>query len=180
MNILDIILVIPLLWALYRGFRKGLVYMIASLAALVLGILGAMRFHQITGEFLDRWFDINPDYQNLLAFAVTFVGIVLIVHMAAYLADKLVKAVALSIVNRAAGMVFGLLVTAFVISIILMPLDAANEKSGFIDEKTIDGSLLYEPLTKFAPAVFPYLKKEEFRKYLPFKEGDNEEQKTIV
>ncbi len=180
MNILDIILAIPLLWALYRGFRKGLIYMIASLTALVLGILGAIRFHQQTGAILNSWFNINPEHLNLVAFAVTFIIIVLIVHTAAFMVDRLIKAVALSFVNRAAGMVFGLFVTAFVISIVLMPLDAANKKKEFISPDTVDGSLLYQPLTKFAPTVLPYLKREEFRNLFPGKDEDGEHSDTTV
>jgi membrane protein required for colicin V production len=167
MNILDIILAVPLLWALYRGFRKGLIYMVASLTALVLGILGAMRFHAQTGTLLNNWFNINPDHLNLVSFAVTFICIVLIVHVAAFLVDRLIKAVALNLVNRTAGMLFGLFVTAFIISIVLMPVDAANSRKEFISPEKINGSLLYRPLTKLAPAVFPYLKREEFRNYLP-------------
>ena len=175
MNILDIVIAIPLLWALYRGFRKGLVYMIASLTALVLGILGAMRFHEPLGNILSRWFEINPEHQNLISFAVTFVLIVIVVHVAAFLIDKLIKAVALNFINRLAGMVFGVLVYAFIISIILMPLSAANSKKAFLSEETIEGSLLFEPLTKFAPAVFPYLKRAEFREWLPGKDGGDDE-----
>jgi membrane protein required for colicin V production len=171
MNLLDIILAVPLLWALYRGFRKGLIYMLASLTALFAGILGAVRFHDEIASLLNNWFTVNPDHLNLIAFAVTFILIVLVVHVAAFLVDKLIKAIALNLVNRAAGMVFGLLVTAFIVSIVLMPLDAANKKKEFISKETIEGSLLYQPLTKFAPGVFPYLKREEFRKYLPL---DNE------
>lgn len=177
MNILDIILAIPLLWALFRGFRKGLIYMVASLAALFLGILGAMRFHAATAEVLKNWFDITPQHLNLIAFAITFIGIVLVVHLAAFMADKLIKAVALSLVNRALGMVFGLLVTGFVISILLMPIDAANKTRQFINPDTIEGSLLYRPLTNFAPAVFPYLKREEFRKYFP---GEREDEVNVA
>ncbi len=175
MNILDIILAIPLLWALYRGFRKGLVYMIASLTALILGILGAMRFHEPMGNLLNRWFEINPEHQNLISFAVTFVLIVIVVHVAAFLVDKLIKAVALNFINRLAGMVFGVLVYAFIISIILMPLSAANSKKAFIGEETIEGSLLFEPMTKFAPFVFPYLKRAEFREWLPGKDSESDE-----
>jgi len=169
-------LAIPLLWALYRGFKKGLVYMIASLSALVLGILGAMRFHEPVGKVLNNWFTVSPEHLNLLAFAVTFIAIVLLVHLAAFLVDKLIKAVALNLVNRAAGMAFGLLVTAFVISVILLPLDAANRKKGFINEDTIEGSLLYKPLTKFAPTLFPYLKRDEFMKYLPLPEKEDSDE----
>lgn len=173
MNILDLILAVPLLWALYRGFRKGLVYMAASIAALVLGILGAIRFHETIGEWLNNLFTIQQEHLNLISFAVTFILIVIIVHVAAFLADKLIKAVALNLVNRAAGMLFGFLVTAFVISIVLMPVDAANQRKEFISKDTLEGSLLYKPLKNFAPTVLPYLKKEDFRKYLP---GETEEE----
>ena len=175
MNILDIIIVIPMLWALYRGFRKGMVYMIASLTALVLGILGAMRFHEGTGELLNRWFEINPEHLKILSFAVTFILIVALVHAAAFLVDKLIKAVALNFVNRLAGMVFGVLVTAFLVSIILLPISAANSKKSFISLETIEGSLLFVPLSKFAPAVFPYLKRTEFREWLPDIGGGDED-----
>jgi hypothetical protein len=36
---------------------------------------------------------------------------------------------------------------------------------------------LYKPLSKFAPAVFPYLKKQEWKEYIPRKE--KEEEKVI-
>ncbi len=173
MNILDIIFAVPLLWALYRGFRKGLIYMIASLAALLLGIIGAVKFHVAVGSVLSKWFEIQPDHLNMISFAITFLLIVIAVHLAAFLGDKLIKAVALNLVNRAAGMVFGLLVTAFVISVMLMPIDAANRTKAFISEDTIEGSLLYKPLIHFAPAVFPYLKKDEFRKYFPGEQNND-------
>ena len=154
--------------------------MVASLAALILGIFGAIRFHPKVGELLNQWFEINPSHLNLIAFAVTFVIIVLIVHTASFLADKLIKAVALNFINRAAGMVFGLLVTSFIISIILMPVNAANEKGGFISDKTIENSLLYKPLSAFAPAVFPYLKNEEFRNRLPLQDELQNEDPDVV
>lgn len=180
MNILDIILVIPLLWALYRGFRKGLIYMVASLTALVLGVFGAIRFHESTGEILKSWFVINPEHINLISFAISFIFIVLVVHLAAFLVDKLIKAVALSFINRAAGMIFGLLTATFIISIVLMPLDAANSRSEFISQETIDESLLYKPLTNFAPTVLPYLKREEFRKLLPVQDGQERQKDSRI
>jgi|SRR6056297_1264391 len=180
MNILDIILVIPLLWALYRGFRKGLIFMIASLTALVLGVLGAVRFHESVGEFLKNLFVINPEHLNLISFAVAFIFIVLVVHLAAFLVDKLIKAVALSFLNRAAGMIFGLFVSAFIISIILMPLDAANKKREFISLTVINKSLLYSPLKELAPTVLPYLKREEFRNLLPGRDEIGKRDDTAV
>jgi membrane protein required for colicin V production len=169
MNLLDIIFLVPLLFALYRGFKKGLIHMAASLLALVLGILGAMQFRPLVASFLDSLFSISPQHMNVIAFAVAFVSIVLLVHLVAFLAEKLIKAVALSFVNRVLGMAFGILVTAFVISMILWPVNQVNQERQIIKPERIDNSLLYRPLSAFAPAVFPYLKKQEWKEYTPGK-----------
>lgn len=169
MNVLDIIFLIPLLFALYRGFKKGLIHMIASLAALLLGILGAIKLRPVFASLLDSIFNIAPEHVNVIAFAVAFVTIVIVVHVAAFLVEKLIRAVALNLVNRLLGMAFGLVVTAFVISMILWPLNEINAEKEIIKPKHIEGSLLYKPLSALAPAVFPYLKKQDWKEYVPKK-----------
>jgi len=171
MNILDIIFLVPLLFALYRGFKKGIIHMVASLTALIIGILGAMKLRPLYASLLDSIFDISPDYMNVIAFSVAFVSIVLVVHLAAFLVEKIIKAVALSFVNRLLGMGFGLLVTAFVISMILWPVNQVNAQKQIIKPERIEGSLLYKPLSAFAPAVFPYLNKQDWKEFIPKKKS---------
>ena len=167
MNVLDIIFLVPLLFALYRGFKKGLIHMIASLLALILGIAGAIKLRPVFASLLDGLFTIDPGHMNVIAFAVAFVAIVIVVHLVAFFVEKLVKAVALSFVNRLLGMAFGVLVTAFVISMILWPVNQVNAERQIIKPERIEGSLLYKPLSAIAPALFPYLKKEDWKDYRP-------------
>ncbi len=68
-------------------------------------------------------------------------------------------------------MAFGLLVTAFVISMILWPVNQVNVQRQIIKPKLIEGSLLFKPLSAFAPKIFPYLNKEEWKEYIPGKKG---------
>ena len=174
MNYLDIIFLIPLLFALYRGFKKGMVHMVASLAALVLGIFGAIKLRPMFASLLDSIFDISPNYMNVIAFSVAFVSIVLVVHLLAFLVEKLIKAVALNLVNRLLGMGIGLLVTAFVLSMILWPVNQVNAEKQIIKPERIEGSILYKPLSAFAPAVFPYLKKQDWKEFIPKNKEDEE------
>ena len=174
MNYLDIIFLVPLLFALYRGFKKGMIHMVASLAALVLGIFGAIKLRPMFASLLDSIFDISPDYMNVIAFSVAFVSIVLVVHLVAYVVEKLIKAVALNLVNRLLGMGIGLLVTAFVLSMILWPVNQVNAEKQIIKPERIEGSILYKPLSAFAPAVFPYLKKQDWKEFIPKNKEDEE------
>ncbi len=162
MNYIDIILVIPLMWGAYKGYKKGLVTEIASLVALLLGIWGAIKFSGMTSDFLASSFDFTSEYLPIIAFALTFVVIVIGVHLVAKLVDKLVKAVALGLVNRILGSVFGALKFAFIISIILVILNQLDEKAKFIPKDLKEESLLYEPMSKVAPIIYPSVTSLEF------------------
>ena len=177
MNILDIIFLVPLLFALYRGFKKGIIHMVASLAALLLGIFGAIKLRPLFASMLDSLFDISPDYINVIAFSLAFVVIVMVVHLLAYVVEKLIKAVALNFVNRLLGMGFGVLITAFVISMILWPINQVNEEQQIIKAERIENSLLYRPLSAFAPAVFPYLKKQDWKEFIP---RENKKEENVI
>lgn len=163
LNYFDVVIAILLLWSGYRGFSKGFLIMAASLAALVLGVWGAIRFSDLTAGFLIENLDFQGKYTALIAFALTFVGIVIGVHLLARGMDKLVKAVALGIVNRVAGLAFAVLRTAFLVSIVLVILNSIDQRAPFIPEDHKENSLLYRPMSRFAPSIFPYLNFEDFK-----------------
>ena len=95
-------------------------------------------------------------------------------YLTAFVVEKLIKAVALNLVNRLLGMGFGFLVTAFVISMILWPINQINAEKQIIKPERTEGSILYRPLSGFAPAVFPYLKKQEWKEFIPRKKKGKE------
>jgi membrane protein required for colicin V production len=162
-NYFDLVIAILLLWSAYKGFSKGFLIMAASLAALVFGVWGAIRFSDLTAGFLIQHLNLQGKYTALIAFAITFIGIVIGVHLIARALDKLVKAVALGIVNRIAGLAFAVLRTAFLVSIILVILNSIDQRAPFIPEDHKQNSLLYQPLSRFAPSIFPYLNFEDIK-----------------
>ena len=109
MNWLDAAILVILILSLVTGFINGLVKEIASLAALILGIWGAIRFSSFTAEKLYDYFDMTGHYVGIIAFIITFAIIVVIIHFIGILADKIVNAVSLGFINRILGIVFGLL-----------------------------------------------------------------------
>ena len=161
MNYFDLIFVVPLLWGAYKGFSKGLIVSVASLVALLLGIYGAIRFSGFVGSFVSENVNIQDNYLPLIAFAITFVGIVVGIHFAAKMISKLVTAIALGWLNTLAGIVFGLLKAAFIISIFIFIFDKIDSNENFISKDVKKESLLYEPIKILAPAIFPSL--DEFK-----------------
>ena len=56
MNWIDLIIVIILIIAIVRGFTDGFVRELASLAALIFGIWGAIKFSSLTAGKLYEWY----------------------------------------------------------------------------------------------------------------------------
>ncbi len=59
MNYIDIILLILLAWGLISGLKNGLVHEVASLAALILGVVGAIHFSDFTSDLLIEHFELS-------------------------------------------------------------------------------------------------------------------------
>jgi membrane protein required for colicin V production len=158
MNYIDIVFCVILIIAAIQGFRKGFVVEFASLAALVLGIWGAIKFSDWTAGYISRTFNYNPEYLSALAFLLTFVGIVILVHLLGKLLDNTVKAVALGFLNRLAGIIFGMLKTAVVLSILLLLFDPVDENVHILPTKQKTESKVYSPMKQLVPTLFPFIK----------------------
>jgi membrane protein required for colicin V production len=155
MNYFDIVVGIILILAIIRGFRNGLIIELASLAALVLGVLGAIKFSSFTEQWLTQHF--SNSYIGIIAFILTFIAIVIGVHLIAKGVNKLVEAVALGFINRIMGALFSLVKIGFILSIVMAVFVSFDKTFNIIPEQTRESSILYEPLGEFAPRVFPYL-----------------------
>ena len=172
MSYLDLIIALLLLWALFKGFSKGFIIAAAGLMALILGVYGAIHFSGFTVSFLMNHIKKDPQTIRLISFAVTFIAIVIAVHLAARLTDLLVRAVALGFINRIAGLVFNGLKMALILSIIIGLMQFFDSRSVILSEKDKENSIFYTPLSKIAPLVFPYLRIEYFKMPVPEKKYD--------
>lgn len=161
MNYLDIIIIIPVLWSIYKGFTKGFVIEVASVGALLLGIYGSIKFSGFASSFISDNTDLSESYVPIVSFAVTFLVIVIGVKLLANLIDKLVKAVALGFFNRIGGAAFGVVKSVLILSVVLVILNHIDEKVSFIPKHVKEDSLLFEPVLNAAPTIFPIIKDVE-------------------
>ena len=156
--IFDAVFLVILIYAAYRGFSKGVILQAATLLALVLGIIGANRFSEYTSAWLINNTSISGEYMPVISFALTFIIIVIAIHLLARLIERLLEAVAIGFVNRLAGALFSMTKFALIISGILVVLNTIHANKPFLPDDKINKSLMYKPLSKFAPSIFPYLK----------------------
>jgi membrane protein required for colicin V production len=161
MSIIDIVLGALLLFGLIRGAMKGLFVEVASLVALVLGVYGAIHFSGFAAEFLESKVDWTQKTINIIAFAITFVIIVLAISLAGKALTKLADFAALGIINTLAGGVFGALKIGLILSILLIVFNKLNNTLPFMEQEDLEESILYKPVKSLAPMIFPNLIKSE-------------------
>lgn len=155
MSVLDIVLAALILFGLVRGLMNGFFVEVASLLALVAGVYGAIHFSNYAATFLKDKTEWDEKTVNILAFAITFVIIVLIISIAGRALTKLADFAALGIFNKLLGAVFGALKISLVLSVILIVFDSMNRTIPLTDEQSIEESMLYEPIKSLAPRIFP-------------------------
>ena len=157
MNYIDVIIIIILVLAMVNGFINGLVKEVATLAALILGIWGAIRFSSFTAAKLYDYFDMTGKYVGIISFLITFAVIAIVIHFLGMVIDKLMKAVALGFINRLLGIAFGLFKAVLILSVIFVVLNAIDARRPFLPREKIEKSLLYNPISDIAPAIFPII-----------------------
>tara|TARA_B110000438_G_scaffold78123_1_gene78260 strand:- start:17 stop:529 length:513 start_codon:yes stop_codon:yes gene_type:complete len=163
MNYFDYLLLLPVVYGLYRGFTKGLIIELASLVALVAGVYGAMHFSSFTFEYLSAFVEIEMAYLQLASYGLTFLLIVLVITLTGKILTMLVKMVALGVVNRMMGAIFGGLKALLILSVLLMFFDRLNNQFGIVKIEVLDASVLYSPILTQTQNIYPNVL-EEFEK----------------
>jgi membrane protein required for colicin V production len=154
MTILDIIIALLLLAGAWGGFRKGLIIELASLAALVLGIYGAVHFSGFAAGWLEHRTSLHGQGLQITSFVITFFILIAMVMIGGKLLEKLVNLAMLGIPYKLAGALFGLLRSAVMISILLYMLNLLHGRVNIISGSSKEKSALYGPVAAIAPAIF--------------------------
>lgn len=157
MNWIDAVIVILLLLSVVTGFINGLIKELASLAALVLGIWGAIKFSSFTAGKLYDFFDMTGQYVGIIAFIITFLLIVIVIHFIGIIADRIIVNISLGFLNRLFGMVFGLVKAVLIMSVLFVVLNVIDSKNQFLPREKIEESYFYTPISDIAPALFPVI-----------------------
>lgn len=142
MNVIDIVLAVPMAWLLYKGWKRGLVREVATLAGLLVGLWASLHLSQWVAE----WIGIQGDSAVLVAFFITFVGALVLAYLLGKCVEGLMKAAKLSVANRLAGAVLGLIKAVCILSVLLGYLALIDRKELLLKHEVKEQSLFYRPV----------------------------------
>ncbi len=178
-NYIDIVLGGLLIYAFTKGFRNGLVIEITSLVAIVAGVLGAIYFSDQVAGWLRAETDISKEYINFAALAISFIGVLIVVHLIGKALHKVVNMLALGLFNRMAGGLFALAKGVIVLSVFLYFFDFINDKTGMVSKKKLEQSVLYYPVEQVSEKLIPLVTDAHWYKAIDFEELIDETEKLL-
>ncbi len=152
MNWLDYLIAVFLILGAIRGAMKGFAVSVTSFFALYLALfLGFHMMHRVA-SFWKEQFDLQTAWLPFLGFLTVFVLVLVGILLLGKLLDRLFKAVALGLLNRLAGAVFGFLQLGFAAGLLLWLVDQVQ----LIDPNTKYESALYAHTTAYTQQLLDW------------------------
>ena len=160
MNFLDIIIAIPLIFFIYKGWRRGIIFEIAALAGILVGCWAAVHLSTWIAELLN----LQGEGSILFAFFIAFMGAVVGAYFLGKMVEGLVKMVKTQFLNKLLGSLVGMLKCLCVISILLNFILLIDHNHIIITPKAQEESVLYKPAytigNKLVSSLKTYIVKE--------------------
>jgi membrane protein required for colicin V production len=158
MQAYDIIMLIVLGGAAFIGFRKGLVWQIASVAAIVVSYLVAVQFRDVLAGHIDA----DPPWNTFLAMLILYVGTSFVIWLLFQLVRGIIDRAKLREFDRQLGAIFGLakgVLLCVIITLFAVTLLGDQQRQQIIESKS---GLYIAQLLDRADAVMP----EELHEFL--------------
>jgi len=157
--IIDILLIVLLIMAIFKGYSRGLIVGIFSLLAVFIGLAAAMKLSLIVSDWLLTNTHIDKKWLPFLSFALVMLVVVLLVRWAASLIQTAVEHLMLGWINRIGGILLYSILYITVFSVALFYLTQMN----IIRQETIASSRFYRYIQPVGPVAI-----NAFGKLIPF------------
>ena len=156
---IDVLFLLFMVMAIFRGFRQGFIIAIFSAISLIVGLAAAVKLSAIVASWaahhLSRW-------PPVVAFLLVFVGVVIIVRLGARLAEKAVDLALMGWLNKLAGIILYAALYTVILSVLLFYAVQVH----LIARTTLAYSVTYPFIRPWGPVVI-----NEFGKFVPWFEG---------
>ena len=145
--LIDIIFIIVLAAAIFKGYSNGLIIAVFSLLALIIGLAAAIKLSLVTANWLKDAVNVAAKWLPVLAFAIVFIVVVVAVRLGAKALEKTAELVFLGWLNKLAGIILYLALYIVIVSVLLF----YAEKVNLLQPDVIASSKTYEYIKPWGP-----------------------------
>jgi membrane protein required for colicin V production len=161
MNLLDFLILIPIVWGFIRGLTKGLIIELATLAGLILGILAAYYFATEVSELIRSYFTFSDRTARTIAYILIFVAVMIIAYIIGKIIEKTVDLIALGWLNKLLGAIVGLAKGALVAGLIIYLIVTFDRYEKIITRQVKEKSMFFQAAARVIPSLVPGIQDEQ-------------------
>ena len=145
--ILDLIVAVILVVAIFKGFQRGLIVGVFSFIAIIIGLAAAIKLSVVVAAHLGKSVNISERWLPVISFILVFIVVVVLVRLGANLIQRTVETAMLGWVNRLGGIFFYIVIYIAVLSVLLFYADQLH----LFKQETFDRSATYAYIRPIGP-----------------------------
>ena len=148
MNLIDSICLIILIYGSYKGFKNGIVGELLSFLGILLGIYLSKTYYPIVDEYLAAIFDSTNQLVSLISVILIFSVTIILTKILSKVITKALNVLALGLLNKLIGSIFGLLKYLLILCIITFIFSKANDVFVLIETNKIEKTQIFSKIQK--------------------------------
>ena len=160
MKLLDIIILIPVIWGAYRGFKKGLFMELSMLIAFIIATILGFKLINMVMLYIQPYFGVENRALPTISFIITFIGVLIGMNFLTKLIKKFLDVSILGSLDDWAGAILGVIKATFILSTFMWLLDTAKI---ILPENLTHDTIVYPYFVLISPTLL-----EWSSKILPF------------
>jgi len=151
MPLLDIFCVIVIIFFAIRGLYNGFFNELFGLAGLLVSVFLAINSYRLLGGLLNGLTGLAPELANIIGFVVIFLVVLGFFVFVGRMLSKAIRAMRLTVLNRAAGGIFGTIKGGFFLGVLLSVIHIYTGATTL--RRVIEQSALADKLMVFSAYV---------------------------
>ncbi|HEY9362070.1 MAG TPA: CvpA family protein, partial [Chitinophagaceae bacterium] len=147
--IIDLILAVLMVIAIFKGISKGFIVAIFSIVAFIIGLAAAIKLSAVVAVYIGDQVTVSERWLPVISFTIVFIVVIILVRLSAKLLEKTVQMAMLGWLNRLGGILFFALLYILIYSVILFYAGQLQ----LIKQETMEASVCYRYISPVGPKV---------------------------
>lgn len=145
--LIDLIFGLIIVFAVMKGYQRGLIVGFFSLIAVIIGLAAAMKLSAVVAGYIGSSVKVSEKWLPVISFVVVFLLVILLIRLGAKAIEKAIEVALMGWINKLGGI---LLFTAIYITVFSVLLFYA-EQMKLLQPETINKSVTYSFVQPWGP-----------------------------
>ena len=155
MKMLDLIILLPLIYGAYKGYKRGFIMSLFMLLAVIVGLYVAFHFTDVIVDYGMKHYEWTSKYISPITFLSLFLVVGAGIYFGGKVLESVIKLAKLSVLNSLAGALLGLLQWTYFVGSLLLMLISFDQKEKIISKETKQHSIILPVMTSVLHGSIP-------------------------